>query len=202
MTIGRRPPGQPMLITGSPGRRVRSFGASRATGDVLLFLHADTHLPGGFEEHVRSVLSIEGVVAGAFGLRIDAPQRVFRTIERVVNWRSRRLSLPYGDQAIFMNADTFKRTGGFPDASAMEDFELVRRLRRLGRIGLADAAVSTSARRWLDHGIVRTTMLNQLCIAAYLAGVSPDRIAGWRQETALTTRPPAADSLSVSPRSI
>ena len=75
-----------------------------------------------------------------------------------------------------------------PDAAAMEDFELVRRLRGLGRIAIAEAAVSTSARRWLEHGVGRTTMLNQLCIGAYLAGVSPDRIARWRREAARTTR--------------
>ncbi len=167
--------------TSAPGRGPQmNRGAALATGDVLLFLHADTWLPVGFDEHVSAVLATPGVVAGAFRLRIDAPHRVLRLVERVVNWRSRRLGLPYGDQALFMKAEAFRGLGGFPDTAVMEDFELVRRLRRRGRIEITGVPVITSARRWLACGVWRTTLLNQACILAWLVGVSGDRIAGWR----------------------
>ena len=170
-----------LVMQSSRGRgRQMNRGAAIATGEVLLFLHADTHLPDGWPEHVAGVLGRDDVCAGAFRLSIDAPARALRRIEKAVNWRSRVLGLPYGDQAIFLEAKTFHRLGGFAEADAMEDFELVRRLRRLGRIGIVEAAVVTSARRWLAGGIWRTTMLNQLCVAAYLLGISPRRIAAWR----------------------
>jgi rSAM/selenodomain-associated transferase 2 len=169
------------VVGSEPGRgRQMNRGAAAATGDVLLFLHADTLLPAGYEKHVVSVLQQDGVSAGAFELSIDAPHRSLRVIERAVNWRSRLLGMPYGDQAIFVEAAMFRRAGGFPDVGAMEDFELVRRLRRSGRVAIAPAQVVTSARRWLGCGVWRTTALNQLCVAAYLMGVPADRIAVWR----------------------
>jgi hypothetical protein len=89
--------------------------------------------------------------------------------------------MPYGDQALFMDAGTFRDLGGFPDVPIMEDFLLVRRLRRMGRISLAPATVVTSARRWRALGVVRTSAINQLSIAAWYLGVSPQRIASWHR---------------------
>ncbi|HDY88658.1 MAG TPA: DUF2064 domain-containing protein, partial [bacterium] len=91
------------VLTTSSGRSMQmNAGACVASGYILLFLHADTLLPYGFDYFIRHVLSNQGVVAGAFELGIDSPQRKLRIIERLVNWRSRRLNMPYGDQAIFM----------------------------------------------------------------------------------------------------
>jgi GT2 family glycosyltransferase len=87
--------------------------------------------------------------------------------------------MPYGDQAIFTGAATFHRLGGFPEMALMEDFELMRRLRRQGRIGIARAAVVTSARRYERKGALRTALLNKAIIIGYLMGVSPDRLARW-----------------------
>ncbi len=106
-----------------------------------------------------------------------------RFIEKLVAWRSRVLQMPYGDQALFLTAEIFRRVGGFAELPAMEDYELVRRLRRLGRIEIAPASVRTSPRGWLELGIWRTTLLNQVCIAAYSLGISPGRIAAWRRAT-------------------
>jgi len=142
-----------------------------------LFLHADTRLPEGFDAHVRRALGQPRVVAGAFRLRIDGPQRTLRLIECGVNLRSRCLQMPYGDQALFLKAETFRTVGGFPELPIMEDFELVRRLRRHGRIAIADAAVTTSARRWNAFGALRTTWTNQMVIIGYYLGVSPGRLA-------------------------
>jgi len=120
------------------------------------------------------------VVAGAFRLLIDAEGGSFRLIEKLVNVRSRVHQMPYGDQAIFVSAHFLQESGGFPDLPIMEDYALIRRLRRMGRIEIAPATVVTSARRWLEGGIWRTTFRNQICIAAYRLGVSPARIARCR----------------------
>jgi hypothetical protein len=105
-------------------------GAAAATGPLLLFLHADTCLPEGFDRTIRQTLAQPGVVAGAFRLAIDGPGRGLRWVEWGVNLRSRLLQMPYGDQAIFLKAEVFHHLGGFPDLPMMEDFELVRRLRK------------------------------------------------------------------------
>lgn len=168
-------------------------GAADATGGVLLFLHADTLLPHGFDEEIDRVLADPAVSLGAFRLHIDASRRGLRMVQTLVNWRSRRLRLPYGDQALFLRARTFRACGGFQPWPAMEDVDLVLRLRRRGAIGIASRAVHTSARRWLDHGILRTTLLNQFCLWAFLMGVAPERIARWRGRRQVQA--PAADGI-------
>jgi hypothetical protein len=98
----------------------------------------------------------------------------------MVNFRSSVRQMPYGDQAIFVRANALREAGGFPDLPVMEDYVLIRRLRRIGRIEIVPATVVTSARRWIEQGVLRTTLFNQVCIAAYWLGVSPARIARWR----------------------
>lgn len=168
-----------VLVVGGGRARQLNAGANAAVGSIFLFLHADTRLPKHFGDHVRRALGRPGVVAGAFPLRIDAPLRTLRMIEAAVNLRSRWLKMPYGDQAIFLPADEFYRVGGFPELPIMEDFELVRRLRRRGRIVTAPDPVVTSARRWLSVGPWRTTWVNQRVVLGYYLGVSPERLARW-----------------------
>jgi hypothetical protein len=169
-------------VVSAPAGRARQMnvGAASARGSVLLFLHADTSLPVGFQAHVYDILAQPSASAGAFHLRIAAPGRSFRWIERFVQFRSTVLQFPYGDQAIFVRAETFRQVGGFPDWPIMEDYELVRRLRRIGRIAIVPMPVTTSARRWLANGVWRTTLANQACIVARYLGVSLERLAGWR----------------------
>ena len=168
------------VLEARPPRSIQmNAGAAAAGGDLLLFLHADTRLPAGFETQVRQTLARPRVAAGAFRLKIDGNQRGLRTIEAVANWRSRVLQMPYGDQALFLRSYTFWESGAFPPIPIMEDFELVRRLKRRGRIALAPGCAETSARRWLRLGAVKTWLVNQCVIAAYCAGVSPKRLAAW-----------------------
>lgn len=165
------------VITSAPPRaRQMNRGAAEATGDVLLFLHADTRLPERFEEFVLNSFKQPGTVAGAFELRIDSDIPALRLIERLANWRSRCLKTPYGDQAIFILSRVFHQVGGFPDIAIMEDFELIRRLRKQGEIATLPVPVSTSPRRWQNLGILKTTLINQLVIATYFMGVAPEVI--------------------------
>lgn len=158
-------------------------GAAVATGEILLFLHADSHLPANFDTLVCQALSRDGSIAGAFELRIDADMRGLRLVEKVVNWRSRFLSMPYGDQAIFLKAAVFQEIGGFPNLPIMEDFELMRRLRGQGRIAIVPAPVLTSGRRWQKLGVLKTTLINQLIIAGYFLGVPPTQLIRWYRRT-------------------
>lgn len=154
-------------------------GANLAKGNVLLFLHADTLLPPRFAVHIANVLQRPRAIAGAFELGIAGSEPLLRWVERGVQWRSRHLQMPYGDQALFMTAAAFHQVGGFPCLPILEDVELVKRLHRLGQIYIADATVRTSARRWQTLGVVETTVLNQLVLLAFWMGVPPEKIADW-----------------------
>jgi rSAM/selenodomain-associated transferase 2/rSAM/selenodomain-associated transferase 1 len=166
------------VIESSPPRsRQMNQGAEAASKDILLFLHADTLLPENFERHVLGALSQPGVVAGAFELRIDSPVPSLRFIERIANWRSRYLKTPYGDQGIFMFSNVFHEMGGFSNIPIMEDFELIRRFQKIGDVLTLPVPVMTSPRRWLSHGIMKTTLIHQLIVLSYFMGLSPDTIA-------------------------
>ena len=168
------------VISTAPGRATQmNAGAAAATGDILLFLHADTLLPPGYDSGARQALAKPSAVAGAYALKIDARRLCLRLVEIGVNCRSRFLQMPYGDQAIFLSSATFDKIGGFPDLPLMEDFEFVRQLKKQGRIAILPQPVLTSARRWQQLGVLKTTAINQIVIIAYFLGVSPDRLAFW-----------------------
>lgn len=144
-----------------PGRaRQQNAGAEVATGDVLLFLHADCRLPPNAREKLEEALLDPRVGCGAFRHRIDDPRRALRVIEAADNFRAGWLKRPYGDQALFVRRKLFEQIGGFPDVQILEDVLLMRKLRRVTRFRLADAVVETDARRWARRGVVRTTAMN------------------------------------------
>ena len=161
-------------------------GARASTGDVLIFLHADTVLPKQWLDMVRSSLLDEVVLGGAFTLAIDSPALKFRLVELGAALRAKWLGLVYGDQAIFVRRGAFFDSGGFMGLPLMEDIDLVRRLRRLrgfrgvragrGNFVLLEGRVVTSPRRWLASGVVLTTLKNWFLVALYLAGVNPDKL--------------------------
>lgn len=168
------------VVTAPPGRGTQlNCGSRAATGEILLFLHADTILPPGFPALVREALSRPGIVAGAFSFALDAKSAGLTVVAAITNIRARLLQLPYGDQAIFVRKKMFDETGGFADIPAMEDFELVRRLRRRGKINILPQAAITSARRWQCHGILRTFLVNQGMVLGFYLKRSPVRLAAW-----------------------
>ncbi len=154
-------------------------GAEAASGDLLLFLHADTILPPCYVAEAGSLLEHKGVAGGAFTFAISDAFFGRWLVERTTNWRARRWQFPYGDQALFVRRATFERLGGFAEMPIMEDYEFVRRLRRLGRIEVAAGVARTSGRRWRRLGWVRTTLVNQFIVLGYHSGVSPQRLAAW-----------------------
>ena len=153
-------------------------GAIRASGHILLFLHADTFLPPNAFARIRKCMEVTRHAGGAFDLGIDSERKIFRITERYVAWRTRLTRIPFGDQAIFVRRDYFERIGGYRDIPIMEDVDLMRRIRQRGdAICVVPEKVMTSARRWQRDGIVFGTLRNWMLQALYYCGVAPERLA-------------------------
>ena len=157
--------------------RQQNLGAAAASGEILFFLHADTQAPPDYAQCIRQALLSPDVGAGAFSLAIAGSSPGLAAITRIANLRSRWLQLPYGDQGLFLPAHLFCRLGGFPEQPIMEDFALVRKVRRYGRVITLPQTVLTSGRRWQHLGLWRTTSINQLMIFGYYLGVAPATLA-------------------------
>jgi len=168
------------VLKSTQGRATQmNAGAQKARGDILLFLHSDTIPAPGFALLLRDSLQQTGVSAGAFSLAIAGKGFLLRLLELLINFRARAMQMPYGDQGLFMTSEMFSAVGGFPEQPIMEDFELVRKLRRKGKIAILPINATTSDRRWKRYGILQTTLLNQAIIICYLFGISPEKLAGW-----------------------
>lgn len=166
------------VIQSKPGRaRQMNAGAARATGNVFLFLHADTLLPNDWTRIVEETLGQPGVVAGSFGFRIAEQFAGRQLVEWTTNLRSRWFQNPYGDQTQFLRRALFEELSGFADLPIMEDYELNQRLRKRGRVATSSAVAITSGRRWKKLGVVRTTLVNKLIITGYRFGVCPHKLA-------------------------
>lgn len=162
------------VLASPPGRaRQMNLGAVHATGDILLFLHADTILPPEGLDAVRHAMQPPQIVGGAFRLVIEPATRGLRLIAWGANLRSRFGQLPYGDQALFVRRSLFEMLGGYADEPFLEDVKLVRAMRRHGRLTLVPKPVQTSGRRWLSEGVVYTSVRNNVIIALFFCGVAP-----------------------------
>ena len=166
------------VLCSAPGRaRQLELGRRAATGDTVVFLHADTRLPPGYALAVRRALADARVAGGAFGFRLDARGSLYRLVEWGVWLRVRVFGLPYGDQAIFARQETLDALGGVPHARIMEDLDLVRALKRRGRLARVALPVVTSARRYRGRGVIRTGLRNQLASLAWALGLDRERVA-------------------------
>ena len=164
----------------SPRGRGRQMneGAGHATGDILLFLHADTELPLNALSLIENAMQDGQCAAGAFDLAIKSRRTVFRIIEFLASLRSRITRVPFGDQAIFIRKGYFSAIGGYREMPIMEDIEIMKRIRKRGdRIVILRDRVATSPRRWEKEGIVRCTLRNWLLQALYPLGVPARTLA-------------------------
>jgi glycosyltransferase involved in cell wall biosynthesis len=147
------------LVRGHPAPASRGAacnrGAEAAAGDVLLFLDADTLPPRGYDRAVRRALRDERAVGGAFEFALDGPQLGLRLVEVINRVRYRLWPRYYGDQGVFARAAAFRRAGGYPERRLLEAAELCKRLGRLGRLVLVRKYMVTSARRFVEGGILR-----------------------------------------------
>ncbi len=164
------------VIVSRPGRALQmNSGAELATGDILLFLHADTTLPDAVE---RVLSEIEGdAFWGRFDVRLSGKRFIFRIIEAMMNFRSRVTSVATGDQAIFVNRSLFEKVGGYPEIALMEDVAISKQLRRIVKPVCLRSKVVTSSRRWEDRGIFKTILLMWKLRLYYFFGMSPQKIS-------------------------
>ena len=168
------------LLTAARGRaRQMNAGAAAATGDALLFLHADTRLPEDALGAIASALARSGVIGGRFDVRFDRERPVLRLVAWFMNVRSRLSGICTGDQAIFVRRADFDAVGGYPDIPLMEDIELSRRLKRRGRLDALRLRVTTSARKWEREGPLRTIVLMWALRFLHFCGVAPARLHRW-----------------------
>ena len=171
--------GRADFVLASPrGRAVQmNAGASRARGDVLLFLHADTRLPHDADALIAEGLARNGTPWGRFDVTIRGRHPLLRAIACAMNLRSRWTGIATGDQAIFVTRTAFERAGGYPGIALMEDIALSSKLRAHGAPLCIAQRASTSGRRWEKHGVVRTVFLMWRLRLAYYFGADPDKLA-------------------------
>jgi rSAM/selenodomain-associated transferase 2 len=149
-------------------------GAQCLATDVLLFLHADSELPRGFDFYLRDALG-EGVVGGCFRLQFDCAHPLLKLYCWFTRFRSRFFH--FGDQGFFVRSDVFREIGGFAPLPFLEDVEFLKRLKKSGKFATVPAAVKTSARRFVRGGILRQQLRNVLLVALFELGVAPERLA-------------------------
>ena len=147
-----------------------NHGAREARGDVLLFHYADVRFPRGGRAAIDRALGDHEVVGGAFALSFASEGRRYRLIAHGANLRNRLRLGPFGDQSIFVRSEAFGTVGGFLEDRFLEDLQLVRRLRRLGRFRLLDEKVQASVRRWEKLGLGRTLLSHWWICGLYLGG--------------------------------
>ena len=165
------------LINGVRGRASQmNAGAKIASGDVFLFLHADTLLPHNANEILLQQFATSKKAWGRFNVRIEGKPFMLRVIAHMMNWRSRLTGIATGDQAIFVRRDDFFAVGGFPNQPLMEDIELSRKLKRRSAPLCLTQKVTTSGRRWSEAGVWRTIFLMWRLRFKYWLGVSADQI--------------------------
>jgi rSAM/selenodomain-associated transferase 2 len=172
--------GADVLLHGARGRAAQmNLGAAAASGDVLLFLHADCTLEGGALQAAEYSLARHGVAAGCFRMTVAAAGPLYRLMGVCATARVRLTALVYGDQGLFVRRDLFTRAGGFPEVRLMEDVLISQALRRLGRVVVAPRRIYVSPRRWQRRGLIRQTLRNWTLTALAAGGVHPDRLAAY-----------------------
>ncbi len=164
-------------IQTAAGRAIQqNCGARAASGDVLLFQHADCQLGSGCGQQIRELLANPHVTFGAFRQQIDDSGWLYALIQRGNAARVRWLRMAYGDQGIFVRRQAFEEIGGFPSVAIMEDVCLMKKLQRFGRPRLLPGPITVSDRRWQRHGVISQTARNWCLLTGFHLGVPPARL--------------------------
>jgi rSAM/selenodomain-associated transferase 2 len=168
------------VLSSPPGRaRQLGMGARASRGEALVLLHADTRLSTDWEQAVRGAFQSEDVVGGAFGFRFDAHSPSLRLVEWGTRLRGRLLRLPYGDQALFVRRSVLEEIGGVPQVELMEDLDLVRAMKRRGRLVMLPLDAVTSSRRHRAGGPLRIALRHLVVALGWGLGVDRGRLAAW-----------------------
>lgn len=168
------------VVISETGRALQmNAGAKEATGDLLLFMHADSRLTPESFEKMTGQMKLCKPAGGAFSLQIESEKISLKLISTLATWRSKYLNLVYGDQTIFVRADIFQILEGFSPLPICEDLEFFRRLSRQGKIILLKEKVHTSSRRWMAEGILFTTLRNITIAILFLLGFPPQFLNKW-----------------------
>ena len=170
------------LIKGPAGRAIQmNAGAQIATGDLLLFLHADSHIKlASYKKMLYTMKKLE-VIGGAFSLLIVSDRRALQIINQLANLRSKYLGRAYGDQAFFVKKNVFQKMKGFTEFPICEDLDFYKRLKILGPVALLKEEVLTSPRRWINEGIWFTTIRNIIIATLFELGFPPRILTKWYQ---------------------
>ena len=177
-TLARAGPLADRVLTAPRGRASQmNAGAACARGAILLFLHADSLLPQAADALIVDGLKRTRRGWGRFDVSIAGGHPLLRLVERLMNLRSRLTGIATGDQAIFVTRSLFTAAGGYPEIALMEDVELSRRLKRYGPPLCLRHRITTSARRWEKHGVMRTILLMWRLRLAYWLGADPAKLA-------------------------
>ncbi len=177
VALARAHPARPAVVVDRGGRAAQcNAGAAAATGDVLVFVHADSRLPPSAPAALRAACADPDVVGGNFALRFDGGDRFARVLAAVYR-HQRRLGLYYGDSCVWCRRAAFDALGGFRELAIMDDYDFVRRLERHGRTVCLPGPATTSDRRWRAIGIPRTLLSWTVIRWLYVAGVPPGRLA-------------------------
>jgi rSAM/selenodomain-associated transferase 2 len=177
-TAARARPGADLVLSAPRGRALQmNAGAARAGGAILLFLHADSVPPREADTLIVDGLNRTRRNWGRFDVRIAGSHPLLRVVERAMNLRSRWTGIATGDQGIFVTRSLYTAAGGYPEIPLMEDVALAKRLKRFSAPLCLKHHVTTSARRWEKHGVLRTILLMWRLRLAYWLGADPRRLA-------------------------
>ena len=164
------------LLISKPGRAAQmNIGAEESEKDILVFLHADTFLPETADQLIINAME-QGHPWGRFNVRLSGRHFLFRLIETMMNWRSCLTGIATGDQSIFVKREIFEQIGGFPEIKLMEDIELSKKLKKIGKPVCIKQRVTTSSRKWESNGIVKTVLLMWRLRLQYFFGTSADKL--------------------------
>ena len=154
-----------------------NYGAKRAQGDILFFLHSDSWLEAGGLLELERTMQDSEVIGGSFSLKIANNSWPLRFISWTSNIRAQYLNIIFGDQGIFVRREVFRKLNGYAEIELMEDWEFSRRLAQEGRLVQLDHQIYTSDRRWKENGIWRTIWLMHKIKLLYLLGVEPEKLS-------------------------